>query len=259
MSSVTLNYVWINAVRQRRGIWPYVRAADCPIPERYLEQVSNVRAENPEIDINIWFDVFKRGYPKGRLSQEFGVAAGLEGVCYRQLREIPSYQSNPLFKYSAYMDRQSFEGSIWRQVDLARLLVVQHQMRTVGGTQIYADLDIISPIPSTLQNINKYGFTVATYVDGAADSSTRFRCIENQHFAFDAEHPKAHSLMNRLVYDTIQAYQPPLSRSNGWIPFVEAVCDFKVKAYPDVPVSDLMIVSKSLASDHPSYPGYAPK
>lgn len=264
MQSVTLNYVWINAVPHNNGVVTKAcydpMSVQCPIPDRYIRNVQHVREKYPDIGINIWMDAYKRNDQKGALTRAFGLATGLEGVVFKGLREIPAYREDPLFLMGDNELNKNVTGIIWRQVDLARLLVLKHEMELHGGIQTYVDFDILEPPVDEIEveKISKNGFVLEVRTDVSADD-TEFDLhnYENRLMAFCAGNEAAAFFLNTAIDETKKAYcQDIKSQPNGWKPFGKAFGLTKTKLLPDTPLVNLTVTRHAQRTDHSDYPGY---
>lgn len=264
MQKVTLNYVWINAVPHNNGVITQACydpiSVRCPIPDRYIQNVIRVRQEHPGIGINIWMDAYKRGDNKGDLSRVFAMATGLEGVAFKGLREIPSYRSDPLFALGDYELNTNVTGIVWRQVDLARLLVLKHEMKVNGGIQVYTDFDMLEPPVGTseIEKVSKHGFLLEVCTDVLPEHTNYdFYEYENRLMAFCAGNEAAELFLSTAIEKTKKAYlQDIKSQPNGWEPFCEAFGIVKTKLLPDMPLVNLTVTRHAQRTNHSDYPGF---
>lgn len=262
MENVTLNYVWINAVRQPLPggkILPFLPEAEvkCPIPRRYIEQARRVRDNFPDLEINIWMDAYRRSDKQGELSEAFAEVSGLKGVNFRGLREIMRYRENPLFKKEGKVGKHSL-GTIWKQVDLARLLVLQHQMTGRGGVQIYSDFDMSEFLdgPEALEKISNTGFL---FDAGPIKPKEGSLYLENRFIGMDSAHVLSGRLIDILVQDTEAEFEKiRFSNSNGWQVFCQRIRGFHKEHLAHIPFTDMtMFVEEQGDKDHSDYRGFA--
>lgn len=264
MNTVSLNYVWINAVPHNHGVVTQAShgpdRVECPIPQRCLEYVRAVRKKHPDIDISIWMDVYKRNDRNGDLSWAFAQATGLDGVTFRGLREIPDYRDNPLFTQADRVNK-TVHGVIWKQVDLARLIVLKHQLDNSSGIQIYSDFDILEPFldPDSLSKTSQNGFLVnrvPKHTPDIDDYDPYVHDFENNLFAFCGNSHFSRSLLTCMIQDTLKYYRFYDDAENGWDPFRKAFRDFKVEHLSDKKITEVSGVAKAQPRKHDDYPGF---
>ena len=265
MSAITLNYVWVNAVPHNCGVVTTSCSdpdkVQCPIPDRYLENVRGVRQKYPDIDITIWMDAYKRNDRKGDLSRAFAKSAGVEGITFRGLREIPEYRDNKLFNLGGAING-SVRGVVWKQVDLARLLALHHAMEEKGGLHAYADFDFEDPPVdhSMVEKANKHGLLISRVAEDRPELDAcdpYVHTFENNVMVFSGDSDNAKNLVRTMIYETNKYYSIFTDDSeNGWNAFCKAFRDFKVEFYGDVPLAELTISRKAQPRNHSDYPGF---
>lgn len=170
MSKVALNYVWIHYVRPDGGF-------EREMPCYQLKNMCVVAERYPDIDRYLWVDFQRLDH-----AEEWRLRASVQdyGVVLRDLREMPSYNSEAIFdvvpwpddpvgksshgaSYHPYLGHRS---SIWRQVDWARILVLKHCLDDLLYDEVfYADFDLVDIrlSDSGLRSIfNEYGMVFST-------------------------------------------------------------------------------------------------
>lgn len=265
MSNVSLNYVWINAHPHNDGVVTTKcydpDGAVCPIPQRYLQNVRDVRQKYPDIGITVWMDAYKRNDKKGDLSRAFAKSAGVDGVSFRGLREIPEYRENSLFNVWDELTK-SVKGVIWKQVDLARLMALHHAMKEQGGVQVYADFDFLEPPvdEEAMSRIKEHGILISRGADERPtidDYDPYVHVFENNFMAFSEDSELATDLLKKMIQGTKKYYSLfPSKEENGWNAFCESFRSFKVEFWGDVPVKDLTITRLATPRNHSDYPGF---
>jgi hypothetical protein len=266
MSAISLNYVWVNAVPHNHGVVTTTSSdpdkVQCPIPGRYLDNVRQVRQRYPDIDITIWMDAYKRNDKKGDLSRAFAKSAGVDGVEFRGLREIPEYRTNKLFNLGGAING-SVKGVVWKQVDLARLLVLSHAMEENGGLNVYADFDFEDPPVdhNVVEKANKHGILISRVAGDRPELDAYdpyVHSFENNVMVFSGNSEQAKKLVRTMIDETTRYYSIFTDDfENGWNAFCKAFRDFKVEFYGDTLLSELTISRKSQPRNHSDYPGFS--
>jgi len=225
----SLNFVWINAVRETS-----LKPEDflsCPIPELYRQNVARIAQSMPSLPITIWVDVAGVGNNSVEIVKAVGAQSNIPNVTFRSLDDVPAYHTNPVFeKASVNLDRPY--DPLWQQVDMARLLVLDHCLSDGDHKAIYSDFNRdISPeiIKESMVRLETQGFVVGDgfqsgfqgYLYGDNKYSNNFR-PENQFIGVSkTQHSFFRNEVCRLSAHGIE------HGSNGWEGFSDA---FKLHA-----------------------------
>jgi len=129
----SLNHVWIQAVRLQKQ-----DALSCPIPDALIENTRINAAANIGVPVNIWVDLCGVGETDSDVITMLNAQESAPNITYRSLDEITRYKTDPLFKIKP----QDQEKIIWEQVDVARLLVLEHMLDSSKEAAIYSDMDM---------------------------------------------------------------------------------------------------------------------
>lgn len=133
-----LNYVWINKLKQKRGD----RAN--PIPEAYCVNAAGIARQYPDVKTIIWVDekLLSAGSKKAVYARF--AAENLPNLSVVNVRSIPSYAGDKIFDDLEFVERT--QDTLWKRVDRARLLVLEHVLETgMADEAFYSDFDIIDP------------------------------------------------------------------------------------------------------------------
>lgn len=212
MKKTALNYVWVHYLRPDGEM-------EERIPDRLLQNACRVSAEHPDSDRYLWVDSLRVTDGEAR---RLGFIAAAYGVQIRDLRDVPSYRDCSLFDlapvasdrkgrsvwnadYHEYLDE---DNSIWAQVDLARVLVLEHCLERLHyGQAYYSDFDIENV---GLKNADLGAIMARHHMVFARVNALAL--VENSFMGFDAE--SFPFLKNELVAKTMKYCQG--GRANGW-------------------------------------------
>lgn len=228
----SLNFLWIEARRK-----PHLASGEsvpCSIHEVHLQNLRDIRKKNPDLDINLWIDICGDVGNDQAFRTTFQTTSGLSGLAVRDLRDISSYQSNSLFVQNS-VNPQAAHDVLWQQVDLAKLLVVEHALNSGDDPAFFSDMDIVNPpvnFDAVKQSLNKHGMIFGVFPFAGSGQ------LENQFFGFaNKQRP---FLSDVLIPETRNDIER--KNMNGWEVFRETVLkqfrgrslegiDFTVDAY----------------------------
>jgi len=202
--TVSLNFVWINAVRE-----PSLKPEDvlsCPRPDLYRQNVSRIAQSMPSLPITIWIDVACVGNNSVEIVEAVGGKSNIPQVTFRSLDEIPAYGQNPVFKKTSESVYAAYDA-LWQQVDLARLLVLDYCL-------------ISDPMQSSPFSEEKY--------------CANFR-VENQFMGFSQNQ---HSFLRDDVYR--RAAHEVKYGGNGWDGVADAFSFYSLETY-GLAINDIAI------------------
>lgn len=164
-----VNYVWVNQTIQTD------QDLENPIPQLYLDNMLEVKRQNPDLNVYLWIDRSlltkqQTDYLEAQIKEDE------TKIKIWDLRsEIDGYRNSELFSHAAFQaeaeklaeDKKNGVKTerplIWRQVDLARVLVMDHVLETGQQENVfYADMDLKPEKPNLksaeLHNIlNEHG------------------------------------------------------------------------------------------------------
>lgn len=163
-----MNYVWVN----ERPVKGEADSPLCGVPLSHLDMAYKNAASYPQAQFNIWIDFARLDDMSRFFVHSHGYLAKRENVTIRDLNDIPRYQT--------LNETPDHALPIWMQVDLARLLVLSHQLDESGARNIfYADFDVDDvalDCPHAARKLHLYGMCF-----GRTFSSKR---LENGYIAF---------------------------------------------------------------------------
>ncbi len=192
-----LNYVWIN----QKAAKPDKDGVLCHVPLHYLDNAFVNAKENPRTDVIIWLDHKLLDPTSLFFVQSHAYYNAPSNISFRDLNEIPRYK-----KWGAFNPNQN----IWKRVDLARLLVMDHSFIQTDAEQVfYSDFDItnIKIAAGFLQKrLRHFGFIVGKTNSGV---------VENSFFGFTREKGLA-TLRHNLLPMTRQSVR---TAENGYPAF----------------------------------------
>ena len=241
--TVSLNFVWINAVRE-----PSLKPEDvlsCPIPDLYRQNVSRIAQSMPSLPITIWIDVAGVGNNSVEIVEAVGGKSNIPQVTFRSLDEIPAYGQNPVFKKTSESVYAAYDA-LWQQVDLARLLVLDYCLISENQeAAIYSDFNReITPdtIKESTARLKNHGVVVGDGWQDPMQSSpfseekycANFR-VENQFMGFSQN---KHSFLRDDVYR--RAAHEVKYGGNGWDGVADAFSFYSLETY-GLAINDIAI------------------
>lgn len=135
----SLNFVWIQATRL--NLPETLDEVVCPVPTELMINVEDIAAQNPDVPVSLWVDIYGIGGHPERVIGAMHESVKEPNVTIKPLDSIPAYTTNPLFEKESISYGNPFDP-IWQQVDLARLYVIRHCLITEGrDAAIYSDMD----------------------------------------------------------------------------------------------------------------------
>tara|TARA_R110002126_G_scaffold13118_3_gene56541 strand:- start:57773 stop:58594 length:822 start_codon:yes stop_codon:yes gene_type:complete len=134
-ASYEVNYVWINDQKQE----PNEGGAACSMPLKLLDRVFNNANKYPDAQYNIWVDRDLMDPLSHFFIVSHAYLASANNVKFRSLRDVA--------KINEYDDifGEKKPKHIWARVDLARILVLEHQLKENPDPlrlQLYSDFDV---------------------------------------------------------------------------------------------------------------------
>lgn len=215
-----LKYIWINCAQPNGEIIQ-------GIPNFSLENMLRVSRQYSSLNQILWVD-YERIKADGLLKLESDLVGS--GMKIKNLRDIPAYTCDELFDpVGHYFDEEgrSTWGSdhypflnpdnvIWRQVDLAKILVLHHCLSSLGFQRaFYSDFDIVDP--KICSNEFRAAFDSAKM--GFSSIGAAGGLFENGAMGFDS------SVLPFLEDVLLPATQRQCHefRGSGWVALSEAV------------------------------------
>ncbi|PZO78951.1 MAG: hypothetical protein DI626_11745, partial [Micavibrio aeruginosavorus] len=130
-----LNYVWVN--KQSLNVMgpPKEEDADiqCGIPLNYFDKAYNNARLYPDTEVKVWVDRKLLDDSTRFFLESHAYINAPENVTFHDLRDIPAYDAHPIYG-------EESKGNIWNKVDLARFMVVSHELNDPARKQVfYAD------------------------------------------------------------------------------------------------------------------------
>jgi len=163
-----VNYIWINKDKSFTNFANPVCAIELANIKLALENA----AKYPEADFNLWIDKkLLDNYSLIALKSFIKQFATYDNIKVRDLQGIPDYARDPFFTpasctkegyLSAYLDRD-LHGSVYARADYARILVLDHCMKTEPWRSniIYTDIDCPDlRLPEVLPVMKEHGIAV---------------------------------------------------------------------------------------------------
>ncbi len=150
-----VNYMWLS----NKPETPSSEAARNPLLSRHSERVAALYIGNfltiagmtPDADFVLWVDHALLSEASIRFLTDMCRTAETKNVYVRDLKEIAKYRALPLFQ-AGTDSNDAPDSPLWKKVDLARLLVLEHVLATTRVQQVfYSDMDIVDPQVSTPQ------------------------------------------------------------------------------------------------------------
>ncbi|MCB1532692.1 MAG: hypothetical protein KDJ35_07470 [Alphaproteobacteria bacterium] len=237
-----LNYVWIN-----RKAFKSEKQNDYGVPKRYLERVIENAQRYKGNQFFLWLDQDESLLDAESLQDVKSFLAEFENIEVKNLRDLDEYASYDFFEPGKRFKRwqtprQKAEKEdagtvdlIWARVDLARIMVLKHCLKTLNADiAVYSDFDISDVF---LKNkdlhelLNQYGlacssgevFMMSSDFYGAPDPVAS--CVENGYIAA-TNTPQNISFLENLIGATKEeisqkeSFQPT---DNGYSLFREHI------------------------------------
>ncbi len=132
MSRYHVNYVWIN-----RQAGPLEDVA-CSVPLRYLDIAYENARKYPKAQFTIWMDRALLDPRTAFFLASHAYFDAPDNLNFADLRDISVYAQSEVYDVEKPKD-------IWARVDLARLLVLSHQLNDADNKadfQLYTDFDV---------------------------------------------------------------------------------------------------------------------
>ena len=191
--STCLNYVWIN----KEPIITHEDGELCGIPLNRIDRAHQNAKAYPETAFNIWVD-----YKLLDCSTRFFIEShdhinSPDNVQLRDLNDIPTYAENAHFSPEGGTD-------IWARVDYARLLVLEHCLKTTDvDVAFYSDFDtrdVSIENKEALKSLHKYGVVLGSVIKDDGGKGM----VENGYFGLCKETGE-HFLDSYLLPETEKA------------------------------------------------------
>lgn len=217
-----LNYVWIN---NKFYYDPAEFPSGSPIPTAFLNNAFWVAGTNPSIETNIWCD-FAKMSAKRRQFLERNMP-DCPNLVLRDLNEIEAYKTFKDFERrevgpnGKLNDDVEHEDRIWRKVDMARLLVLDHTLSSPDVDEAYySDFDIIAPPleDKKLRTVVRENGVVLGLYQPEGDSR-KGAYVENSFMGFSRAGREL--LQEDLLSQTRAHYA--VGDWNGWVAFLDCV------------------------------------
>ncbi len=208
MARYHVNYVWVNRDKGAQ------EDAACSVPLRYLDMAYKNARKYPDAKFTIWFDyaLFDDKTNFFIASHQYFTAP--KNVQFKNLRDIERYAASEVYDVDRPKD-------IWARVDLARLLVLQHQLNDTDNKadyQLYSDFDVPDvklDCGRMYSILHKYGLFIG--------KTLKHNIVENGYLCFDRQDGKDF-LEQRLLPRTtnsakagLDGYLPLMKVLQGWM------------------------------------------
>lgn len=166
-SDRVLNYVWLNRESLRNP--PENSCEDpehlCGIPLNYFDKAYANARRYPDTNVKIWVDQALLDDSSRFFVQSHAYLNAPENVTFHDLRDIPAYAAHPAYAVGSKVQ-------IWNKVDLARFLVISHELENPARKQVfYSDFDIDDAAldnPKTQEKLQDAGMAFAEVHKGQA-------------------------------------------------------------------------------------------
>jgi|GEM_PF-2446838 len=233
-----LNYVWIS---DRNYYDPSQFASRSPIPAEYLNNALCIAGQNPDVTTLIWYDPSLVTKAETQVLEDLPLKPA--NVKFMDLRDVSAYRNLPLFALPNETPNptQNPHAVIWKKVDLARMLVLDHVFRRMKAKEaIYSDFDIIQPevrAPELKTLLNKFGVFFSKFDrDGQVDRPF----VENGFMGF--KHTRAPAIRRMFIRKTLEEYADG-SVMNGWLAFRSCAVELSNAIQQDVNTTSVLIRS----------------
>lgn len=181
-----------------------------PFSKDKLDNIARISQENPNVDVRLWIDSRRHSKAQVEWFMNLPRELGFQNLVVVDLSDVEDYRREELFYQSeqnAYWRDGRKDSLIWRQVDVAKLLVC-----TEGDYDrvFYSDLDDVLDIDSedVISKIERNGFVVCGVFHDDKKPG-----IENQCFGFDRS--KKENFVRLFYLTREKAYQG----ENGYMTF----------------------------------------
>lgn len=179
-----LNYVWIN--KQSLNLAGPQREEEtgvqCGIPLNYFDKAYGNARLYPDTEVHVWVDDLLLDGQSRFFLQSHAYLNAPENVTFRDLREIPAYAAHPSFA-------ENSATNIWNRVDLARFMVLSHQLENPERDQVfYADFDIDDADldnPKTKERLDDMGMAFAELEKGEMLGHGVFNTVQHAYVAMN--------------------------------------------------------------------------
>ncbi len=179
-----LNYVWVNK-QSLNMIGPQKQEdaeLQCGVPLNYFDKAYNNARLYPDTEVKIWLDDKLLDEQSRFFLQSHAYLNAPENVSLHDLREIPAYDAHP-----AYAENST--TNIWNKVDLARFLVLSHELDDAAREQVfYADFDIDDADldnPKTQERLNEIGMAFAELEKGEMLGHGIYNTVQHAYVAMN--------------------------------------------------------------------------
>lgn len=137
-SQYCVNYIWIGKTAD-----PAEKSL-CSVPLKLLDKAYENARQYPKAKFLIWVDKSMIDPLSDFFVLSHGYLSAPENIEFRNLREVETINELDFFNKGCDEDIERFrKANIWGRVDLARLLVLQHQLLDEPDLfQLYTDFDI---------------------------------------------------------------------------------------------------------------------
>lgn len=207
----SLNYVWRQA--EKLSVPKREQKITCPIPQKLMDNVVGTARQYSPMSVNLWVDIYGIGGHSNAIMQELNGLDAAQNITFKALDTIPAYRINSLFE-KPFDGFENAKGTIWQQVDLARLYVLRECL--LNGKEeaaLYADMDVIVP-PGVFDIVEKCGMVTNV------SSKNYLALAENQLFGFSKD--RLLFLLSDLLPETAKFIK---DGHNGWRGHVDVFCE----------------------------------
>ncbi len=203
-----VNYVWINEDEGAKD------GVSCAVPLRYMDIAYENAIKYPQAQFTIWLDHALFDPMTHFMMMSHGYLNAPSNVEFKNLRDIKAYAQCDVYDIEK-------PKNIWARVDLARLLVLQHQLSDENNKadyQIYSDFDVPDvrlDCDRMFSIMHKHGLFVG--------ETLKYNILENGYLGFDKDQGRDF-LESRLLPRAINSakagldgYKPLYKTLHSWM------------------------------------------
>lgn len=220
-----LNYVWLNKNRDLPS--DNDDAPLCSVPLNYLDKAYENAKRYADTPVQLWVDFGVLDDSSRYFVETHHYLNAPSNASLKDLRDIPAYAAHPAYS-------EESKASIWNKVDLARFLVISHELDNPLREQVfYSDFDIDDADldnPKTQERLNDTGMAFAELERGEMVTHGLFNIVQHAYVAMSRSRK---DYLDEKMLPSMSSYAEKNFRVVSAIfrSVFNAVCDLSEESY----------------------------